>query len=385
MTASGPGWRRSTRSTTTCGRRSTGRSPTATPRPRSTIAGGASWPHWLRGTIHEGRRWLDDAFSCDGEATETTRALALTGRGLIEFLAGHPERSDDDLETAIEIFERQGDVAGLALAHSFYAELAAVIGDPDEARRRRMALRDLYGRTPDDPFAAAARSYSLAKLAMLDGDLVEAEHHYRAATDGFGRLDRPVMSSICLGMVADFDERAGDFTRRDRHARSRHRDQRGAHRRVHGSAPGSPRLGAAARRSAGSGRDRVPTCPRLSPSGAAPHGDAPRPRRHRRRCTGCAAATTPPGRRRRRGWRSTGPAGRAASGTASTSRPTCRSPRPCAATCWPRSPPMRTIRSKRPNGSPRATPSGPRRAPTSRRSSAPMSTGPGRMMLAIRP
>ena len=176
-----------------------------------TIAGGASWPHWLRGTIHEGRRWLDDAFSCAGEATETTRALALTGRGLIEFLSGHPERSDDDFETAIEIFERHGDDAGLALAHSFYAELAAVIGDLDEARRRRMALRDLYGRTPDDPFAAAARSYSLAKLALLDGDLAEAEHHYRAATEGFGRLDRPVMSSICLGMVADFDERAGDF------------------------------------------------------------------------------------------------------------------------------------------------------------------------------
>ena len=46
---------------------------------------------------------------------------------------------------------------------------------------------------------------------MLDGDLAGAEHHYRAATDRFGRLDRPVMSSICLGMVADFDERAGDY------------------------------------------------------------------------------------------------------------------------------------------------------------------------------
>ncbi|HEY3485362.1 MAG TPA: BTAD domain-containing putative transcriptional regulator, partial [Ilumatobacteraceae bacterium] len=33
-----------------------------------TIAGGASWPHWLAGTVVEGKRWLDDAFSCRGPA-----------------------------------------------------------------------------------------------------------------------------------------------------------------------------------------------------------------------------------------------------------------------------------------------------------------------------
>ena len=57
----------------------------------------------------------------------------------------------------------------------------------------------------------AARSFSRAKLAIVDGDLDEAERHYRAATEGFGRLDRPVMNSMCLGMVADFDERARDY------------------------------------------------------------------------------------------------------------------------------------------------------------------------------
>ena len=50
-----------------------------------------------------------------------------------------------------------------------------------------------------------------AKLAILDEDLDAAERHYRDATRGFAQLDRPVMNSICLGMVADFDERAGDY------------------------------------------------------------------------------------------------------------------------------------------------------------------------------
>jgi predicted ATPase len=175
------------------------------------IAGGAAWPHWLTGMVVEGRRWLDDAFACRGEADERARALALTGHGLLDFLAGATEGSDDDLATALEIFERHGDVASMTLARSFYAEQAAVRGDLDEARRRRRVLLDFYGTAPEDPFAAAARTYSLAKLAILDGDLVAAERHYRAASDGFGRLDRPVMNSICLGIVADFDERAGDY------------------------------------------------------------------------------------------------------------------------------------------------------------------------------
>ncbi|MEQ1787104.1 MAG: BTAD domain-containing putative transcriptional regulator [Acidimicrobiales bacterium] len=176
-----------------------------------TIAGGASWPHWLAGTLVEGKRWLDDAFSCGGDADERARALALTGRGLLDFLAGQPEHSDEDLEAAIEVFERHGDRQSMVLAYSFYAEQALVRGDLDEARRRRLGLFATYEGWPDHVFGQAARSFSLAKLAVVDGDLGEAERHYRAATDGFGQLDRPVMSSMCLGMVADFDERAGDF------------------------------------------------------------------------------------------------------------------------------------------------------------------------------
>jgi predicted ATPase/DNA-binding SARP family transcriptional activator len=175
------------------------------------IAGGASWPYWLTGMVTEGRRWLDDAFDCGGEASECTRALALVGRGLLDFLAGAAEHSDDDLATALEVFERHHDVESMALAHAFYAEQPAVRGDLEEAIRRRLVVLDFYGQSPEEPFAVAARSYSLAKLAILEDDLLAAERHYRAATDGFRRLDRPVMNSMCLGMVADFDERAGDY------------------------------------------------------------------------------------------------------------------------------------------------------------------------------
>ena len=174
------------------------------------IAGGASWPHWLAGTAIEGKRWLDDAFACGGEASDTTRALALTGRGLIEFQLGAPQRVEADLEAALATFRDHGEVASIILTYSFYAEVAAVRGDTDEARKRRSAALAFYLTLPDDPFVTAARAYSHAKLGLLDGDLARAERCYREAAEGFARIDRPMMLSMCLDVVADFDERAGN-------------------------------------------------------------------------------------------------------------------------------------------------------------------------------
>ena len=176
-----------------------------------TIAGGAGWLHWLAGTSVEGLRWVEAAFACGGEVSEWVRALALTGRGLLRFQRGAPEGVDADFEAALDILQRHGDVAATALARSFYAEVAAARGDLDEARHRRRDLLAYYGGLPDDTFVVAARAYSRGKLAVLDGDLPEADRSYREAEDGFSRIDRPVMRSMCLGIVADFDERAGDY------------------------------------------------------------------------------------------------------------------------------------------------------------------------------
>ncbi|MEO6469092.1 MAG: BTAD domain-containing putative transcriptional regulator, partial [Acidimicrobiia bacterium] len=176
-----------------------------------TIAGGTSWPHWLAGMVIEGKRWIDLAFACGGTAGERTRALALTGRGLLDFLAGFPEHSDEDLAEALEIFRRHDDVDSFALAHSFYAEVANARGDRDEARRRRLVVLDFHAQSPDDPFAIAAHAYAQGKLAVLDGDLDAAEVHFRAAGEGFARIDRPVMLSMTLDVVAEFDERAGNY------------------------------------------------------------------------------------------------------------------------------------------------------------------------------
>ena len=57
----------------------------------------------------------------------------------------------------------------------------------------------------------AARAYSRAKLAGLDGDLEQSERYYREAADAFAQIDRPMMLAMCLGIIADFDERCGNY------------------------------------------------------------------------------------------------------------------------------------------------------------------------------
>jgi predicted ATPase len=176
-----------------------------------TIAGGVCWPYWLSGTAVEAKRWLDDAFRCKGEVSERTQAMALTGRGLIEFQLGNPRGVDADLSAALAIFRDHNDLGAISLCHSFYAEVAAARGDIDEGRRRRLELLDHYLGLPDSTFVIAARAYSRAKLAGLDGDLDASERYYREAADAFSQIDRPMMLAMCRGIIADFDERAGNY------------------------------------------------------------------------------------------------------------------------------------------------------------------------------
>ena len=233
----------------------------------------------------------------------------------------------------------------MALAHSFYAEQAAVVGDIDEARRRRPESARLLRRRPEDTVRRSRRvSTRLAKLAMLDGDLIDRRAPLpRRRPTGFARLDRPVMSSIM--------PRHGRRLRRARRRLpGRRQDAGAAVDRPTRSAGGLHRI-APARGSAGSllhdgqlarAEDDVPARARRGRRvRQSTHGDLPRSAGIGARCTGSTVATTTPPMPRPKRCEITETEGSAGSATAST--PTSRSsrPPPRAAPCSASSPSTR--------------------------------------------
>ena len=267
----------------------------------------------------------------------------------------------------------------MALTYSFYAEVAAARGDIDEGRRRRLELLDFYLGLPDEPFVIAARAYSRAKLAGLDGDLEQSERYYREAADGFAQIDRPMMLAMCLGMVADFDERTRRLPSRDRRPGRGHRDQRRARAaRLQRFAAGAARLGPAPRRRHGACRDRLQ--PRAGPRPPAEQhaGDLPCPRRSGRACTGSTVATLRRPRRRPRRSTCTWPASLAGWRTASIRAPTCSPVPRCVARCSASSPSSAVTPSRRHDCSGTPTASAAMPGCRCRRSSATTSIGPPR-------
>ena len=166
----------------------------------------------------------------------------------------------------------------MALAHSFYAEQAAVRGDLDEARRRRLVVLDFYGDRP--------RTVRRGGAFVLAGQAGPARRRPRRRpsattgppTEGFGRLDRPVMSSICLGMVADFDERAGDYPAAIRTLEAAIETNESLLGGFTGVAAGAPRMGAAPRRRSWNEPRRCTGVRSTRPAGCATPWCSSRPR-----------------------------------------------------------------------------------------------------------
>ena len=246
------------------------------------------------GTVIEGKRWLDDAFACAGEADERTRALALTGRGLLDFLAGAREHSDEDLEAALEIFFATTTSSRprwrTRSTPSYRRPRRHRRGSPAPAEPARLLRR------------VSGRSLRRRCTVVLAGEARDPRRRPRASrtalprrSGGLRPVDRPVMLSMSLGMIADFDERAGDFRPRSALGRS-DRDERRVRLRgftgsLHArlgwallekatsrapsrptSARSMPRRGCALRRS----------CSSLSPDWPCCTGSTARPRRGRR-------------------------------------------------------------------------------------------------------
>ena len=193
-----------------------------------TIAGGASWPHWLAGHGDRGQALARRRLRVRGRGRRThagagadrPRAPRLPRR-CPRALRRRPGSRARDLPTPRR--RRVDGVGVLVLRRAARRPGRHRRGAPAPAGRCSTSTAS----RPTDPFAIAARVV-LARRSSRSSTATSPRPsvHYRAAAEGFARLDRPVMISMCLGMVADFDERAGDYPRRDHGVGGRDRDQR---------------------------------------------------------------------------------------------------------------------------------------------------------------
>jgi hypothetical protein len=192
----------------------------------------ALWPYWwLRGTVEEGRQWLDAALERTDAAT--TRAALLTGAGVLAFEA-------DDIRTAriswselLGIGKATSDPTAEALGLAGLSLVAHRLGDPQRAdalgraslvrcvagadrQARILALlvrgRGLVGR--DDAQAASmfAEAVQAARTAGLTGLL--GYGLIGGAFAAFGQSDPVTASTLADAARAAFTQQA-DMRGRD--------------------------------------------------------------------------------------------------------------------------------------------------------------------------
>jgi predicted ATPase/DNA-binding SARP family transcriptional activator len=176
------------------------------------IATGTAWQRWIAGTANEGCRWLDEALAIADAAPPLLRAAALRWRAYLGFLAIRSESFDELFEEAAAIEAAHGDRGEAALTLAFHAQIVNEQGRYGRAAELTAEALDVLATTELTPWTSAAATWLRATLAALrDGDHVAFEKGSRAAIDEFVAAGDELMAAITRGVVAEFDERRGDY------------------------------------------------------------------------------------------------------------------------------------------------------------------------------
>jgi tetratricopeptide (TPR) repeat protein len=115
------------------------------------------------------------------------RPVWLGALGVLASERGDPAGAQHRYRQALDLFERLGDRAGAAAAHSALGILARDSGDLAEAERRYHQALDIAEQLGDQG-AAAGNYQRLGSLAHERGNLAEAERRYSQSLDIFERL-----------------------------------------------------------------------------------------------------------------------------------------------------------------------------------------------------
>ncbi len=131
---------------------------------------------WLRGYLHEGRRWLEATLASAADDFPSLRGMALYWLGILAINQGDQARADAALARSVVVFETLHDSRGTALALNALGTVANRRGDYTRARAVYEESLALY-RALGDGERVATLLNNLGFTLVLVGDLPAAHTH----------------------------------------------------------------------------------------------------------------------------------------------------------------------------------------------------------------
>lgn len=159
------------------------------------------WRFWFeRGYLREGRGWLEDLLSLDSNSISSYRAKAYTALGGLAYWLSDAEATEKAYETALEIYRQIGDEEVIAEALYDHAFAAAMVDDPEEARRRFEASMAAAVRVDSPPLIAKNR-ISFGLNALMRGEPQTAASFLEDALEVFRDIDDRFHISWAVGSL----------------------------------------------------------------------------------------------------------------------------------------------------------------------------------------
>jgi predicted ATPase/class 3 adenylate cyclase len=159
---------------------------------------------WLRGHFSEGRGILERALATPGDIPSADRAAALSGAAFLAEAQGDLERAQALHEEGLSLYEKLGDLKGVAGALGGLGTIARQRGDLDTARSRHQDALEAWRRAGDAAGAAGAL-LDLGLTRQLEGDYAGAEPELLEGLDLFrqaGDLSGEAHALNRLGFLA---------------------------------------------------------------------------------------------------------------------------------------------------------------------------------------
>ncbi|HEX3243850.1 MAG TPA: tetratricopeptide repeat protein [Chloroflexota bacterium] len=177
------------------------------------------WRFWeARGRLREGRESLERLLALvDGRVSDTVRARALSGLGILAFRQGDYDAAREAQEESLVLRRQLGTASGIAMSLSHLGDVARQLGELDQARAYYEESLDLR-RSIGYRTGVAISLTKLALIVRLDGDLERAQALFEESLT----LHRAVGNRSWEAAVLNYLGRIAFYKHDPQHARELH-------------------------------------------------------------------------------------------------------------------------------------------------------------------